>query len=926
MPAVRYNERSWAIDVITEINVWAQSRSLILKRAGGESGLSSQAATYFPDVLLFADSASSRILQGWELKFPDTSINDPQFVENAKTKAQILGLRSFLLWNVSTAVLYKITTGEGLEIIKTWDMPGQTVVRSQVKSAREKWIEMLHKILDCLVGFFNEGVINGVPLVDSLTGEAVANLVLQNVDLVSVELKKKAQSDSGFSDSVILWWRAERTGHPEDQQPWDVLSRNVIFAWFNKLLFAHILKSYYGAAGEVESINSGKGVQESLKIFKRISEKCDFLNVFGPQLGEECIPKPVWEVLCELNRVLCAAQLQDIDQALLHELLEKSVNKEKRKVSGLFVTPLWLSDLLVNLTIENKTLNVLDPCCGTGTIARAVYDMKREAGLDRRQALFTVWASDKFEFPIHLTTLALLEPGNYGEIIHAFQSDATNLKDGMQVVFRSPIDGSFVKQALPSIDYVVSNLPFVKQEDLELLNPGIGETINDRLKELTGDGTLDSRSDLYAYLVFYLWEILEPKGQIGVIVSNSWLSTEWGKTFEALLNRFFHVRFIITSGKGRWFDNAKVVTTLIVLKKKPEREVRSPPADQDEKTVFVTLEKPLKLLSESGQISELTALIRSGVESESDLMKKEVYSRYEIRGFLDRGLGLNALFADCRWINGISVKLIKTSELFAINRGERRGWDKMFFPSADQTQRIEKDYIVPVLKSSSSIRALTIRPDGLAFCCTRKIDELKRLGHKGALEWVKQFERAKNEKGKPLKTVLKRPGLEWYGMRPDTVADLVTSINPGDRLFFAKLTKRGFVNQRLVRFTRKNDSTDIDLCHALMNSAIGLFYLEALGFGRGEGALDLNATKLRKNSFMLNPNLLTQRQKTRILTKFSPLQKRDILPLYEELKRSDRLAFEATVLEEFGILGYKDQIINALKGLYEIRSCVKCDT
>jgi hypothetical protein len=35
------------------------------------------------------------------------------------------------------------------------------------------------------------------------------------------------------------------------------------------------------------------------------------------------------------------------------------------------------------------------------------------------------------------------------------------------------------------------------------------------------------------------------------------------------------------------------------------------------------------------------------------------------------------------------------------------------------------------------------------------------LGHRGALSWIRKFERAVNKKGKPLAEVLKRSGQHW---------------------------------------------------------------------------------------------------------------------------------------------------------------------
>ena len=151
------------------------------------------------------------------------------------------------------------------------------------------------------------------------------------------------------------------------------------------------------------------------------------------------------------------------------------------------------------------------------------------------------------------------------------------------------------------------------------------------------------------------------------------------------------------------------------------------------------------------------------------------------------------------------------------------------------------------------------------------------------------------------------------------MADMVISMNPYHRLFVAKLEQRSFVNQRLIRFTKKRQTINVDLCHALLNSTIGLFYIEAIGFGRGLGALDLSATNIKNSLFMLNPEIVTEEQVNVILTKFNPLKRRDVLPLAVELEQQDRNDFDDVVLEAFGIREYKQQIRQSLIQLYRIR-------
>lgn len=62
MTKINYNERSWAIDIITDANLWLSQRNITIKRAGGENTLKSGLKSLFPDVLLFGDLDKGRIL------------------------------------------------------------------------------------------------------------------------------------------------------------------------------------------------------------------------------------------------------------------------------------------------------------------------------------------------------------------------------------------------------------------------------------------------------------------------------------------------------------------------------------------------------------------------------------------------------------------------------------------------------------------------------------------------------------------------------------------------------------------------------------------------------------------------------------------------------------------------------------------------
>ncbi len=914
MATVNYNERSWAIDLITEINLWLIQRNISIKRAGGENTLRSESRSLFPDVLLFGDLNKGRILQGWELKMPDTALEDEEFIKNAKLKAKILSLNSFLLWNVSTAVLYKIEENDSLTIVKTWNNLNHIKTREEVLQYKAEINNMLEEILNDINNFISNGTVKSTSVVTALSSEAVFGLVQNNLPAYAEALKQATVVDTTFSDEVTLWWRYVKTDYPEEKDKFIVLARNNLLFLINKFLFAHILKSYQAEANAVDTIGHGTDITEALTTFNNISEKCDFWNIFQSQKGEELISAETWTDILNFNELLKEFDFSKIDKSLLHDLIGLTVYRNKRKFAGQFTTPPELAKLVVQLTIRDRTKHAIDPCCGTGTIAKEIYNFKKSQ-IGTEKAIATLWASDKFSLPLQMAMFNLADPEALGYLMRVFKSDAAKLKTGQLIELREPFKGTVVNETLPKFGYIISNLPFVQQEDLEDLNPAALE-INKVIEEKLGsEFILGGKSDLYAYLPFHFWSLLEDDGRISIIVSNSWLGTAWGEKFYKALSGFFKIENIVISGNGRWFNNAKVVTTIITLRKKIQLSF---PVKNELIKFIVTKKKLQEYTAEN--LNEISALVYSNRSVNEEDISVSSYTNDQINELLGLGPNLNSFFSNNEWLVKFSDKLVKISTFFYIARGERRGWDPLFYPSQDN--QIEEEYLKPVLKTPRSIHNLVAESDAVAFCCEKSKEELSELGHIGALAWINKFEGQTNENGVLLSTSLAKKGMYWYTMLPSTLGEMVASVNFGDRLFFARFEKPTFVNQRLVRFTSKSQSVDIKLCHALINSIVGLFYIEAMGTGRGEGALDLSKDKIENDLRIINPDLISDTNKTKILKLFEKLETREIQSITEELNREDRIEFDNAVLNALGCLEYRDQIKQSLLNLYKIRTTI----
>ncbi len=413
------------------------------------------------------------------------------------------------------------------------------------------------------------------------------------------------------------------------------LSMVVLTDWVFKIIFAHILKKHFNEAKEIENIERSTSIADAMEILTSISQKCNFWNIFSPNLGQQYISVTAWSELTELNQFLSTVNIEAIEIEILHQLLQSTIATAKRKVAGQFSTPKKLADLLTRLTIDDKTKIVIDPCCGTGTIIKQAYELKEEYEINSDAILDSIWASDKHSFPIQLSTLSMSKPSNIGRIINVFGSDVIELNQGDTIEFRNPNNGEIVEKEFPTVDYVVSNLPFIKSKEMKVLNPHIVD-INEWIKEETETTeSLSGKSDIFAYIPFYLHQFLSENGKIGLILSNAWMGTDYGEIFLELFQKFFKVELVVISGKGKWFDNADVVTTILVASKKDPQILTS----NDSEISFCTLNEELEEIDDIRTLSDNII-----VNTESENLTINRYSLTQINSFESFGIPWSGYF------------------------------------------------------------------------------------------------------------------------------------------------------------------------------------------------------------------------------------------------------------------------------------------
>lgn len=896
--APAYNERSWAIDLIGYIKAIVSQNNRSIKDAGGEQTIRTEGSSLFPDVLLFGDRATARILQGWELKMPDTNINDFEFRSNAEAKARALGLDSFLLWNVSHAHLYtRDPHTDMFSCIEQWDDLADITTRTAIIPNRHRWEALASEIIGYLNDLFDRGELEGRQFIEAYRSGGVTALIMENSSEVKDALTAAARQDARLRAEMILWW--DRYGAEYGSSTMEqALAQAIISNWIGKILFAHILREIDARAQRVSTIDDETTPDQALELFRQLSEDCNFWTIFSDSLALNVIPARAWDQLKQFNHLLTDLRVGSVDQAQLSGILEATVEVATRKLRGQYPTPIELARLLVHLCVRNiETDKLIDPCCGSGTIARAALEQKLAAGIDGEQAASTIYASDQDPQAVQIATFALAHPSLMHMPLRIFKQDAFALSSDMMIEFRNPSNGNLFSEQLGIFQAITSNLPFVAQAGRRQYGNALQNVYSTMFagKDFTG------RADVAAYLPFALHSLLETNGRLGIIITNAWLGTDWGDDFYAQLSRYYDLKCVITSGAGRWFKNSDVVTNILIMDKKENEE------QQSGDVKFIVLTRPLEEMSDEEAVQIAAAQIELG-QTQNDTMTIRSVSQASMDAFRVFGLGGNAQFVNCDWI--LQLPLVRLKDIFDISRGERRGMNELFYPQAGHG--IEQEYIEPLAKSPTEFKRLTMTPTKEAFSCSRSEEELEARGHTGALNWIRRF------KTQAVINKLSRRGLQWYEMNTESLADLVMFINYGDRLFVGRVNPPSFADQRLVPLKPKSE-IDLELHHALLNTAISMFILEGMGFGRGLGALDLNKDRIEDYMHILNPSRLDANGIANIKAAFVPLTQRDILPVADELEQQDRIAFDDAVIEAFGFSVSRADIYDSILSLVEIR-------
>lgn len=939
MLTIKRNERDWAGQLISWLKQAIDNGLTVFQDATNDTGIKTTGKqTKFPDILLFSDKVSGIVFNGWELKFPDTAVDDRSMLENALEKARRLHSESFVTWNGAEAIIWGVDTGsyslDTLSIIKHYPRESAIAGRDDLADAsryarneqllKTRALEILHDLGQLLVSGRLKPAINVCgTITDAIR---VANQII--VPQLTEAIKERCGRDKNFRNEYNQWKIYESSTlkilesssrRKEAVNPYEVLAKFTFYNVIGKCLFYLTLSENLGGVLPRLEIKTNHTKEVLNQYFDR-AKAIDYQAIFRPYFTDDIAFSVVADTaLRELLHTLTDFDFKRLPSGVIGNILENIVPADEKQKFGQYFTSPELADLVSFPAVPDRDSVLLDPTSGTGTFLCSFYGILSHWGCSGHQKrLSQIWGNDISHFPAILSVINLYkqdvsQTDNFPRVM---RDDFFNLSPGDLVSFPNPQDYSIAEtEEIPMFDGIASNFPFIQQEDIpneelaEFFARQFGTTQPAFMHN--GQFKINERSDYFTYCIYNSFRFLKQGGIISAVTSNAWLGKEYGSQFKRFLLDNFHIKYVVRSNAEHWFKESQVATVFVVFEK----------GVSDEPTRFVSFNFKLADFFSGksdriGLIENLYSEIDNCCDTrntnwQDDLSLKGV--RHSRDGLLtvstvEKNRLLNSLDNDVNWsqffispelFDAFDDKLvIWHNRVVNVVRGERTGWNPMFVIPNDKLRDtgIPKDFLCPYVKSPSEFE--TIGFSGKyrywAFVCDKAMDDLDDSTRK----WIERFKDAPNKNHTAtISEACSGHKPYWYSISPKK-AHIVTAINPYERFFFTFSETPFVIDQRMITL-QVNSEYDVELVAALLNSAVTFLTLEMRGTSRSLGALDLNANFM-KSVRLLNPDLLDEASKERIVSAFRRLKNVPVMPVDREVTRPERRLLDQAVLAAYG--------------------------
>lgn len=590
---------------------------------------------------------------------------------------------------------------------------------------------------------------------------------------------------------------------------------------------------------------------------------------------------------------------------------EELIPDEERHRLGQFYTPPPIAELIVNWAIRTAKDVVLDPAVGSGTFPVKAYkrlmELKMEKGKTYKNELelgtlhkgilSQLYTDDINPFPAHLTSLnlAMRNVRNPTSEMNIIVEDFFNLRSRMEVfapyVIKSPKGEIRRHIAIPAFDAIIANPPYTRGVEInKSTKKSIDNSIGEVLKDYKLSGGILNETGIYIHFIVHAFDFLKKHGRIGMIVSNSWLQTEYGICFCNYLLDHFKIKAIIDFNQ-RLFRIPLVATCVILLEREDDFERRN-----NNNTVFLYVNEDSKvdqILDAIDNPQSWSSKFLINTITQANLPKNAKW----VKEFFDTEKIETALSSSLLLLPVSSLFEPRFGNIIGVTARGGTGADKFFYLSTQAAKKwhIPEEYLVPVLVRSRYSKFFTFTEEDwesvknkgkpcYAFICHRPknslpdaVQEYIHWGETTELVRVREDEKPKTaieSLASMAREKARKKYFGWYDIGGVLQAAIYVSRRAQyvTRFVLSKKEKVA-LDDGFITLIPKKEMTQqqLSVTLAFLNSSIGRFFVEIYGRSTGGGVIELDDKSTGKIP-LINFEKLSDEQNNELRDLFTKLE------------------------------------------------------
>lgn len=554
----------------------------------------------------------------------------------------------------------------------------------------------------------------------SLMNEFVDNLAEEIHDKVNSEdYKRKLTPDQ--HEKIVKFAKGDF---------W-IFSRLLAYILMNKIIAYRVLEGSYQLPHFRPIKIPGMITQTLNDYFNEAMEKTkDFVGIFKTDIFDKIDFPQKKGVLKIINGFIETLENIDVSNfvSYIGYAYENVIPPIERHKLGEFYTPGAIAELIVNWSIRTDKDMVLDPGTGSGTFLAKAYNKIGEMKLGKllsippeihKQILSQLFGLDINPFSAQLSVLSLAlrnisASSNNVNIryLNFFAVDPEKLDTPYAYVDEEQTPFSSMLPLYSRFDVIVGNPPYTRWIDLddetkELIKPSVGEKgANYGLRTHSMPGRGGSLPGVFVFWILQCDNLLKDKGRLGLIISDLWLQTSYGKGLQKFLLDNYKITALIDF-KRKVFDAPLISTVVLLLEKESDEETR-----QNNETKFISVLDDVNAESIIDFLQGRVSIPPDGISvtsvKQSRLLEEDAW-------FIFFKFGEYPDF----WQNDMFINI---SELFTVAKGSTQwhieeaqgsGADSFFFIDVDTVKKynLPERYLRPAVKNTRDVKSFILDED-----------------------------------------------------------------------------------------------------------------------------------------------------------------------------------------------------------------------